>query len=44
MAEIEVRMAIDPFKVVGKALVGAKEIKVRARSTCHICMKRIKAL
>jgi hypothetical protein len=31
MAEIEVRMAIDPFKVIRKALVGAKKIRVPAR-------------
>jgi uncharacterized protein YuzE len=31
MAEIEVRMAIDPFRVIRKALVGAKKISVPTR-------------
>jgi uncharacterized protein YuzE len=31
VAEIEMRMAIDPFKVVGKALVGAKKMRVPRR-------------
>jgi uncharacterized protein YuzE len=31
MAEIEVRMAIDPFRVIRKALVGAKKIRVPTR-------------
>jgi uncharacterized protein YuzE len=31
VAEIKVRMGIDPFSVVGKALAGAKKIKVSRR-------------
>lgn len=31
MAEIKVRMAIDPFRVIGKALVDAKKFRVPKR-------------
>lgn len=37
MAEIKMRMAIDPFRVVGKALVGAKKTRVRRRIVSVDC-------
>jgi len=48
MAETRMRMAIDPFKVIGKALVGAKKqgvprrvVSVCAEQYCHKFMNNV---